>query len=273
MPTFAKQIEGPVAVIGDVHGQVRQLDDVLRQLQGLPDYQDRWIVFIGDLVDRGEDSSGAVQRVLDLMRSHPKTTCVSGNHELAMGLACGVISGADRGDWPERWTDHYGSEETFASYGAAFPDCDDLHAKLPEEHRALLRDLPWAVEHPEFYFVHAGLDPNMNFETQRRILDARDFTLNRPPWLCSKSFAKPDVPADCGLTVVSGHVPVDGVKNYPQRMLIDTTGGLGGSLSCVLLPERSLVASRSVGGPPVEAAAPAASFEAEDPRRWYEFWK
>ena len=31
---------------------------ILDQLQALPNYQSRWIVFIGDLVDRGPDSRG-----------------------------------------------------------------------------------------------------------------------------------------------------------------------------------------------------------------------
>ena len=269
---LAQQIDGPVAVIGDVHGQVSHLDRVLGQLRQLPDYQDRWIVFIGDLVDRGPDPAGAVQAVLDLMAEHPKTTCVAGNHELAMCLACGVIPGVERYDWPHRWTDHYGADTTFHSYGAAMPDCEDLAARLPAAHRQFLIDLPWAVDHPDFFFVHAGLDPNLDFETQRRILAARDYTLSRPSWLCSKSFATPDVPADCDRVVVSGHVPVSEVKSYPRRLLIDTTGGLGRSLSCVLLPERSLIAS----DPPPVAAEPSPTRRGgppQPPRKWFEFWK
>ena len=60
MSRLASRIQGPVAVIGDVHGQVEKLLTILDRLRELPDYEQRWIVFIGDLVDRGPDPRGAI---------------------------------------------------------------------------------------------------------------------------------------------------------------------------------------------------------------------
>lgn len=255
MMHLSSQIEGPVAAIGDVHGQVASVDSILQQLQRVPNYEDRWIVFIGDLVDRGPDPKAAIDQVLELKRVHPKTTCVMGNHELAMGFAIGLFETPEYSDWDSRWCEFYGAEETFRSYGAEFPFCADLREKLPDEHAEFLTSLPWAVDHPDFFFVHAGLDPNQSFEIQRRILEYRDFSLSRPPWLCSKDFANEAVPVDCDKVVVSGHVPVPEVQAWKQRILIDTTGGLGGELSCVLLPEFSVVGSVA----PATRATPAAS--------------
>ena len=250
MTTLAREIEGPVAVIGDVHGQVDELRDILGQLRGSPDFEERWVVLIGDLVDRGPDPKGAIDLLLELVAEHPRTTCISGNHEFAMAAALGLVPTPDYSDWSERWCDHYGAEETFASYGVTFGDNDALRAALPESHQQLLADLPWCVEHPEYFFVHAGLDQNQPFAMQRAVLHERDFTLTRPPWLCSKTFVRSPVPYDCPLTVVSGHVPFPAVHFGDRRILVDTTGGVEGDLSCVLLPEKIVITSGPNPPPP-----------------------
>lgn len=265
---LASHIDGPVAVIGDVHGQVQQLEEVLDKLKYLPDLDERWIVFIGDLVDRGPDPMGAIEIMLDLIEDHPRTTGIAGNHELAMAAALGLVPAPDFADWPERWVNNYGADTTFASYEADFGNLDELLQKLPEAHRLLLRNLPWCVEHPRYLFVHAGLDPHQPFELQRQILQEKDFTLTNPPWLCSKSLVNSPVPEDCPLTVVSGHVPVPAVHFGDRRMLIDTTGGEEGELSCVLLPEKIIVTSGDDPPPPPTHAAPT-----KKPRKLFGFFK
>ena len=267
---LATQIDGPIAVIGDVHGQTEKLDIVIDRLFETPHFDDRWVVFIGDLVDRGPDPKNAVEILLELKDEHPKTTCVAGNHELAMAFACGLLDAPEYADWETRWTDHYGAEQTFASYGAEYPDCKALHDAMPEEHRAFFAALPWAVEHPSAFMVHAGLDANQPFEMQRRVLAERDLTLNRPPWLCSKAFTGPEVPPDCDKIVISGHVPQPDVVAYEQRILCDTTGGVGGHLSCVLLPEMQVIDSGPIDrNPPAEAVAGSE----DDEGKWFQFWK
>ncbi|MCA9081492.1 MAG: metallophosphoesterase [Planctomycetaceae bacterium] len=241
-----RAIQGPVAVIGDVHGQVDDVGRILEQLQRLPDYDRRWILFIGDLVDRGPDPKGAIDLVLELMLHHPRTTAISGNHELAMSAALGLVETPEYSDWSKRWLDHYGAQATFHSYGVDFGDLQGLRDALPESHAEYLAHLPWSVEHPEYFFVHAGLDPNTPFAMQREILKARDFTLNRPQWLCSKSLPFEEPPRDCNQLVVSGHVKVPEVRMTRKRVLLDTTGGEGGVMSCVLFPEMKII--RSDGG-------------------------
>lgn len=261
---FSREISGPVAVFGDVHGQVDEVGRILDQLRELPDYDRRWIVFIGDLVDRGPDPKGALDLVTELMLHHRRTTAIAGNHELAMSAALGLVPTPEYSDWSSRWIDHYGSEATFQSYGVPYGDLEGLQSILPAQHRTYLANLPWCIEHPEYFFVHSGLEGHAGFEMQREILRARDFTLNRPQWLCSKSLAFEEPPADCPLTVVSGHVKVPEVRVTRRRILCDTTGGEGGVLSCVLLPELKVI--RSDGR--VEQAAVVA--QAEKKKGW--FW-
>lgn len=254
---FSQNINGPVAVIGDVHGQVDDVGRILEQLRQLPDYERRWIVFIGDLVDRGPDPKGALDLVVELMQHHPRTTAIAGNHELAMAAALNLVDTPEYSDWSSRWLDHYGSEATFQSYGIDYGNLQGLLDALPQSHCDYLANLPWSVEHPEYFFVHAGLDPNTMFAMQREILRARDFTLNRPQWLCSKSLPFEEPPRDCAQIVVSGHVQVPDVQVTRKRILCDTTGGQGGAMSCVLLPEMQVI--RSDGSRPARLVETAPS--------------
>lgn len=264
------RIQGPIAVIGDVHGQTDKLAVVLDKLKSLPDYEHRWIVFIGDFVDRGPDPKGSIDLFQKTLRNHAKTTAIAGNHEYAMCAALGWLPAQGESPWADRWVKHYNSETTFKSYGAEPGNLQQLKDKVPADHRELLVNLPWCVEHPQLLFVHAGLDPNAPFAMQMRILHQRDFSLNRPQWLCEKSFVDADPPRDCPLTVVSGHVKVDAVAIRPKRILCDTTGGEGGDLSCVLMPERKVITSgsSSAAAKPVRTSAPAAPAKAP----WWNLW-
>lgn len=241
---LAEEISGPIAVIGDVHGQIDQLERVLSELRARPDFHDRWIVFIGDLVDRGPDPKSALDMFLELREEHPNTTLVCGNHELAMAAALNLIETPEYCDWGGRWLDHYGCGPTFRSYGVDdVGDYAALLAAIPQSHQELLANVPWCVDHPNYFFVHAGLDPASSFELQRAILQDRDVTLTRPQWLCSRSLTFSEPPRDCDKIVVSGHVRVPHVVLGQKRILVDTTGGEGGSLSCVLLPENEVIHS------------------------------
>jgi len=270
-PALRTKIQGPIAVIGDVHGQTDKLKVLLGKLKTLPDFQHRWLVFIGDFVDRGEDPRGSVELVCQTIHEHPRTTAVAGNHEFAMGAALGWLPCQEGSHWGDRWVKHYNSETTFSSYGAEAGNLNDLNQKIPAEHRELLAGLPWCVEHPQLLFVHAGLDPNAPFAMQMRILHQKDFSLNRPQWLCERSFVDADPPRDCPLTVVSGHVKVDEAVIRPKRILVDTTGGDSGDLSCVLMPERKVITSGQSSSAPARPARPVAPSSAGK-SSWWNLW-
>ena len=262
---LAEEITGPVAVIGDVHGQTEQLERILAELKSRDDFQDRWIVFIGDLVDRGPDPKSTIDCFVALREEHPRTTLVCGNHELAMAAALNLVETPDYCDWSGRWLDHYGCGPTFRSYGIDnVGDYPALLEAMPQSHRDLLSDVPWCVDHPEYFFVHAGLDPASSFELQRAILQDRDVTLTRPQWLCSRSLTFSEPPRDCSQIVVSGHVRVPHVSFGQKRILVDTTGGEGGSLSCVLLPEHQIIHSDPHLGQP---AGPLSNPSAPPPKK------
>lgn len=268
---LATEIDGPIAVIGDVHGQIHKLGTILDRLQDAPNFEQRWVVFAGDFVDRGPETKATLDMVHDFIDFHPRTTAVAGNHDYAMAASLGLVPAPEYSNWADRWLDHYSAEATFESYNSQFPDLDQLYEALPEHHRSFLANLPWLVEHPRYLIIHAGLDPHTPTATQLKILRNKDFSLSRPQWLCEKSYAHGALPPDCQHTVVSGHVCVPKVVFRKQRILCDTTGGTDGDLSCVLLPEMEVITSGRSSSRNYAQQTPA-SVSSDEPKAWWKFW-
>ncbi|MEK7833871.1 MAG: metallophosphoesterase family protein, partial [Acidobacteriota bacterium] len=70
-------------VVGDIHGKLTLFNRLLEAMK----YQaaDDKLILIGDLVDRGEDSRGVVERAIELQREAPDRVIVlRGNHEAMM---------------------------------------------------------------------------------------------------------------------------------------------------------------------------------------------
>lgn len=83
MPALVQSIpEGPLAIVGDVHGEIDALERLLDRLgAGRGQTPSRRLIFVGDLVDRGPDSIAVVERVRDLV-DRGQAFAVLGNHEL-----------------------------------------------------------------------------------------------------------------------------------------------------------------------------------------------
>lgn len=76
--------DGPIDIVGDVHGEIDALLELLKHLGYSQDGehpQGRRLVFLGDLCDRGPDSP-AVIRVVNNMIKRGLAQCLLGNHEL-----------------------------------------------------------------------------------------------------------------------------------------------------------------------------------------------
>ncbi|GEB53160.1 hypothetical protein SCA03_57110 [Streptomyces cacaoi] len=95
--------DGPLYVVGDVHGYLDELREALRRF-GIIDADDRWIAgnarlwFLGDFTDRGPDGVGVIELVMQLSAEAAAAggycKALMGNHEL-------LLLGAKRfGDQP-----------------------------------------------------------------------------------------------------------------------------------------------------------------------------
>src|SRR5216684_848976 len=124
-----------VYAIGDIHGQAALLDELLGMIErdGMGRPETNVLIFIGDYVDRGTDSKGVIEQLVNL-QSDFAAHFLRGNHDQAL-----LDFLADPSSFPI-WKD-YGAEETLASYGVASPTSSD-EAALQQARDRLRESLP-----------------------------------------------------------------------------------------------------------------------------------
>ncbi len=93
-------------VFGDIHGSLRALDTLLQAVS--PKKTDK-VVTLGDYVDRGDDTKGVIDRLLEL-REQCELVPIKGNHEEMM------LDVIEFGAAPHSWL-RYGGVDTLDSYG------------------------------------------------------------------------------------------------------------------------------------------------------------
>ncbi|WJZ00469.1 Bis(5'-nucleosyl)-tetraphosphatase PrpE [asymmetrical] [Corynebacterium hansenii] len=95
-----RDLHGPFDLIGDVHGCLAELVELLGALGYVIDFDERrrpigarhphgrTVVFVGDLVDRGPDTPGVLRLVMAMVDSGD-ALCVAGNHDVKLARALG----------------------------------------------------------------------------------------------------------------------------------------------------------------------------------------
>lgn len=194
---------GRLLAVGDIHGCLPQLQRLLGQVAPLP--RDR-LVFLGDYVDRGEDSRGVIEFLLALRRRLPETVFLRGNHEQ-------MLLAAAQGRNTLQFLIN-GGTATLDSYGVREA------ADLPPEHLAFLNSLPTRYACGNFLFVHAGVRPGIPLEAQ----SDEDLLWIRQDFLA----ADPDWEA----VIVFGHTPQQEPLLEPRRLGLDTGAVYGRQLTC-----------------------------------------
>lgn len=185
-------MNNPAFVIGDIHGCLSHLQKLLKRWN--PDKER--LIFLGDLIDRGEDSYGVVKLAMKL-RNEYGAVVLGGNHE-KMFL-----------EWleaPLLYTDdlyRYGGQATLDSFFSEkqvkFRSPVRLAARLKQdfsEEIAFLSSLSDYKVYDEHILVHAGID------------------LEIPDWKKSGSYCFRTIREpfhfgenESGKTIVFGHTP------------------------------------------------------------------
>ncbi|WP_338045704.1 metallophosphoesterase family protein [Oleisolibacter albus] len=218
-------------VIGDIHGRLDLLQCLLDRIQAdmAASGADlhHTLIFLGDYVDRGPDSSG----VLSLLSGAPPpgfgAVHLKGNHEEAM------LAFLDDPQQGEDWV-RFGGQTTLASYGIVRPPAmtvssflakarPHLVRTIPGRHLAFLRGLRTSLRFGDYLFVHAGIRPGLPLAQQ----DSNDLLWIREPFLKSGT--------DHGVVVVHGHTIVDKPDIRTNRIGIDTGAYATGCLTCLVL--------------------------------------
>lgn len=159
---MTKTNTGRTFAIGDIHGHLDALTALVDSLDLQP--EDR-LVFLGDFVDKGPDSKGVLDYLIELGEKHD-CVFIRGNHEewMLYGLDAPKDQ-AEREKLEFFWVKH-GGGKTLSSYGAE--DCDAFRARIPDSHREFLNNTVPAYETDSHVFVHAGWDSDKKFDEQER---------------------------------------------------------------------------------------------------------
>lgn len=133
-------------IIGDVHGHYNGLMTLLEAIA--PGSEDR-VYFLGDLIDRGPESSKVVEFVI--ANSY---TCLLGNHEQL--LLDSFLNGKTQAQVLQVWL-YSGGHATVASYA---------ESRISSYHLDWMRTLPTHLDLGDIWLVHAGVHPEMPIAEQ-----------------------------------------------------------------------------------------------------------
>ena len=233
-----KDIRGPFDIIGDVHGCASELRTLLTRLGWEIRYDGtaaidathpagRQAVFVGDLVDRGPDTPGALRLVMGMVASG-HALCVSGNHEAKLVRA---LKGS-------KVTVSHGLAESLAQLEV---ESEDFSKQALDFMDGLISH--YVLDDGSLVVAHAGLKESYHGRSSGRV---RSFALYgdttgetdeyglpvRYPW--AQEYRGRAM-------VVYGHTPVPQAEWINNTICLDTGVVFGGELTALRYPEREIV--------------------------------
>lgn len=255
-------LDYPIVAVGDLHGQIDELQRLVAKLERLPEWPDCALAFLGDFVDRNPGVRATIDLAMELLDRPAGGSAVMGNHDLALVRAARLDGGPASPYWSDRYRLGYDCRETFQSYlGRASTSWGDgwgaeleaLREAMPRRHRDFLASLRWVVEAPGHLFLHNGLSDELQAtpEAQVEALHARRWersTLSPlagtdtdrywvdeyPVWLgADRGLSASPLPYP-GKVQVTGHDRVRRPEADAVRVRIDTGGGRGELTACLL---------------------------------------
>lgn len=180
--------------IGDIHGELEKLKNCFAKAN--PNKGDR-LIFLGDLVDRGPDSYGVIEFVINLKKDYEVINLL-GNHDDCW------LNSVERGDCENGLLWREGAKETYQSYKNA--------GVRPQDHMEFFKShLLYHIDEERNYFVHGGFNRHYPITEQP---DPTVFLWDRDLFMCARSYkAMEDNPYPFKIhgkpkEVFIGHTPV-----------------------------------------------------------------
>jgi serine/threonine protein phosphatase 1 len=211
----------PLAIVGDVHGEARQLSALIREIR------DRRVIFVGDYVNRGSDPRGTLDLLLDVRDHDSSTVFLLGNHEVALlDFLSGSLAFHEFAA--------LGGIPTIKAYlPSAFEDVrTELLRNFPESHHRFLDGCEVFFETPDIIVSHCGVNPDNPASREKN-----DMVTAYHHGLFSME-------RELQKLVVCGHyAQASGVPYVRDNLIcLDTGCGTdGGPLTALLMPEREFI--------------------------------
>ena len=201
--------------VGDIHGDVFKLNCLLEQINLT---KNDTLVFLGDYIDRGENSKEVVERLL-MLSQNTKCIFLKGNHE-------NILQNIIKFKSKEAYAHWYLSEgdKTLNSYGK-FEEILKLHGDF-------FKNLQDYYLTDDYLFVHAGIrrGKDLNLQTLEDFLWIRDDFIYKPHGLKQK--------------IIFGHTPFDNPYVDVDKIGIDTGCGYDdGYLTAIICGEENFITS------------------------------
>ncbi|MBR6126410.1 serine/threonine protein phosphatase [bacterium] len=136
--------------ITDIHGELEKLENLLSKLDIRKDDK---FVFMGDYIDRGANSKGVVERVIE-QSNYNDCVYLIGSHEYA-------LMHAETDDYYKYLFENYGGPATAKSYGG--------YGNIFKIHGDFFRKLKFYYLTDKYLFVHAGINPIYSLEEQNEV--------------------------------------------------------------------------------------------------------
>jgi serine/threonine protein phosphatase 1 len=141
----ATHVRARTIAIGDIHGCSRALAALVRAF--VPTSEDL-VVVLGDYIDRGPDSRGVVEMLIDLGRRCRLAPLMGNHEELLLEVRARRL--------PIYWSTSMGGAATLRSYGAGLD-----YSQIPEEHIQFMEESLDYVETATHIFLHANYNPDL----------------------------------------------------------------------------------------------------------------
>lgn len=227
-------------VIGDVHGGLKALEQVIERAQiGAEDK----VVFVGDLVDGWSQSAQVVEYLIEFSSNH-NCVFIKGNHD----------------QWCEQWLDYGGTPEQWVNHGGQ--ETIDSYSGISDEdkarHKTFLNEMvDYHIDDENRLFIHAGFT-SMNGPEHE--MHKPNFMWDRTLWETALALDpslqdySPYYPKRLKLykEIYIGHTPTTHYNSidFPIKRAnvwnVDTGAGFKGKISCLNCQTKAYVQSDPV---------------------------
>lgn len=221
-------------VVGDIHGCLSKLKELLTYHNPKTEQ----LVFIGDYIDRGPDSKGVLDFVMEKQKEG--AWCLKGNHEQLLENAIDNLSNSNFSNVDYKLWIRNGGNTTVDSFDLKkWVTNEEIYNELMK-YNPFLNSLPYYKETNNIIFVHAGVD-----------LMAEDWRNELDDMLWIRDFFHYS-PNNTGKTIVFGHTPTKYLNSdqsneiwFSEDNKIGLDGGavFGGLLHAVLLDKQGNTAN------------------------------